>query len=376
MIHSKTPIAIVLLFILALGAIRLAGCHTTRAASTPSSGKPASASPAQPSQPGAASKHPPRDSSVFALYHNPTYGVSFRFPRNYAIEEQLEPGDSSPDDSSLVRKQQELAAAQPGSTLVVSVVVPDDAYPNTTFSEGFLQLAINPSVSQPACRSFAAPSDGHTRTGKTIVDGIPFYWREHDSAGSGTARTLRDYAGFSSGACYEFFLEVASTANAANDAPSSRPDVMKVLRPLEKIVSSLQIRPASAPPAPAAPPASPAAPNLPVVHSFLVAPLSHPDLAGVYRASWRIADAPDNDVFISVACSPAVGVYRLSDPASRAGFPCGIFTPAAPRSGSLDFQIENRAPRDVPVTVTLFVLSLGYGTRTVTVPPSQPSISD
>jgi hypothetical protein len=250
MIHSKTPIAIVLLFILSLGAIRLVGCHSTRAASTSSSGKPTPASAARPSQPGAASKHPPRDSSVFALYHNPTYGVSFRFPRNYAIEEQLEPEDSSPDaaspdNSSLVRKQQELADAQPGSTPVVSVVIPGDAYPNTTFSEGFLQLAINPGLSQPACRALAAPSDGHTRTGETIVDGIPFYWREHDSADSGTARTLRDYAGYSNGACYEFFLEVASTANAANDAPSSRPDVMKVLRPLEKIVSSLQIRPAT-----------------------------------------------------------------------------------------------------------------------------------
>jgi hypothetical protein len=238
MIHSKTPVVIVLLFILALVAIRLTGCHSTRAASSPSSPKPSSASPS-PAQPGAASKHPPRDSSVFALYHNPTYGVSFRFPRNYAIEEQLEP-----DDSSLVRKQQELTADQPGSTVVVSVVIPGDAYPNTTFSEGFLQLAINPGVSQPACRAFAAPSDGHTRTGKTIIDGITFYWREHDSANSGTALTLRDYAGFSNSACYEFFLEVASTANAANDAPSSRPDVMKVLRPLEKIVSSLQIRPA------------------------------------------------------------------------------------------------------------------------------------
>jgi len=237
MIHSKTPIAIVLFLVLALGAARLAGCHSTRAASA-SAHSSSSAAPAA-ARAGAASKHPPRD-SVFALYHNPTYGVSFRFPRNYAVEEQ--PGT---DDSSLVRKQQELADAQPGSTLVVSVVIPGDAYPNTTFSEGFLQLAINPGVTQPACRSFAATSDGHGRTGITFVDSIPFYWREHVSAEAGTARTLRDYAGFSSGACYEFFLEVASTANAANDAPSSRPDVMKVLRPLEKIVSSLQIRPAT-----------------------------------------------------------------------------------------------------------------------------------
>jgi hypothetical protein len=251
MIHTKTPIAIVLLLILALGAIRFAGCHSTRAdfASTHASYSSAksTAAPSAPGQPGTVSKHPPRD-TVFALYHNPTYGVSFRFPRNYAIEEQLEPDDSSPDTSSLVRKQQELADGQPGSTLVVSVVIPGDAYPNTTFSEGFLQLAINPGITQPACRPFAAPasSDGRIRTGKNIVDGIPFYWREHDSSESGTSRTLRDYAGFSNGACYEFFLEVASTANAANDAPSSRPDVLKVLRPLERIVSSLQIRPAPA----------------------------------------------------------------------------------------------------------------------------------
>jgi hypothetical protein len=240
MIHSKTPIAIVLLLVLALGAARLVGCRNTHAASAASSGKSSLATPAAgPAR--AASKHPPRD-SVFALYHNPAYGVSFRFPRNYAVEEQLEP-----DDSSLTHKQQELAADQPGSTLIVSVVIPGDAYPNTTFTEGFLQLAINPGVSQPTCRSFAAPSQpgGHGRTGITFVDSILFYWREHDSAEAGTARTLRDYAGFSNGACYEFFLEVSSTANAANDAPSSRPDVMKVLRPLEKIVSSLQIRPAS-----------------------------------------------------------------------------------------------------------------------------------
>jgi hypothetical protein len=247
MIHSKTPIAIVLLLILAVGAIRLAGGHSTRAdfatshSSSASTGKPA-ASPVSAQSPALPfSKHPPRD-SVFALYHNPTYGVSFRIPRNYAVEEQLEP-----DDSSLVRKQEELAADQPGSTLVVSVVIPGDAYPNTTFAEGHLQMAINPGVTQQTCRSFAAASsssDGHSPAGKIIVEGIPFYWREHDSADSGTAHTQRDYAGFSNGACYEFFLEVASTASPASDAPSSRPDVMKVLRPLEKIVSSLQIRPA------------------------------------------------------------------------------------------------------------------------------------
>jgi hypothetical protein len=245
MFHGKRSLTLVLLLI----AIGVSGCRDTHAGLAPSrsssavapSGKSSAAAQAHAL---IASRHSSRDSSI-ALYNNPSYGISFRFPRNYAVEEQLEP-----DDSSLVRKQQELATGQPGSVLVVSVLIPDDAYPNTTFLEGHLQFAINPRVTPPACRSFAAPhSDWHGTAGKTIVQGIPFYWREQAAAEAGTARTLRDYAGFANGNCYEFFLEVASTANAINDGPSSRPDVMKVLRPLEKIVSSLQIRPAPTPPA-------------------------------------------------------------------------------------------------------------------------------
>ncbi len=365
MFHAKRSITLALLLI----TIGVSGCRDTHAGLAPSRSSSSAAgsgasSATAPAQALIAPKHPPRDSSI-ALYNNPTYGVSFRFPRNYAVEEQLEP-----EYSSLVRKQQELAAEQPGSVLVVSVLIPDDAYPNTTFLEGHLQFAINPRVTQPTCRSFAAPpnSDWHGTTGKTIVQGIPFYWREQAAADAGTALTLRDYAGFANGNCYEFFLEVASTANVINDGPSSRADVLKVFRTLEKIVSSLQIRAVPAPPAPQ---------GLPVVHSFTIAPLSHPVLDGVYRASWRIAGAPDNDVFVSVSCSHFVGVYRVSDPQSaRAGFPCGIFTPVSPQGGCFDFQLENRAARDVPVTVTLFVLSLGYGSRTIFVPSLQAPISD
>lgn len=245
MFHGKRSLSLLLLLI----AIGVSGCRNTHAGLAPSPSSSSAAgsgklSAAAQARALIASKHRPRDSSI-ALYNNPAYGVSFRFPRNYAVQEQLEP-----EYSSLVRKQQELAAEQPGAILVVSVLIPDDAYPNTTFLEGHLQFAINPRVTPPACRSFAAPpnSDWHGTAGKTIVQGIPFYWREQATAEAGTARTLRDYAGFANGNCYEFFLEVASTANVVNNGPSSRAGVLKVLRPLEKIVSSLQIRALPAPP--------------------------------------------------------------------------------------------------------------------------------
>src|SRR6266704_1745321 len=87
MVHCKQSIALGLV----LGTIWLSGCDDSHARSAPS-GSSSSAS-AQASAPSAA-KHSPRD-SVLATYSNPTYGASFRYPRNYLLEEEIEPDDSS-----------------------------------------------------------------------------------------------------------------------------------------------------------------------------------------------------------------------------------------------------------------------------------------
>jgi len=145
-------------------------------------------------------KRAPRDSAL-STYHNPDYGVSFRYPRNYLLEEGF---DS--EDPSILNAQQELAARQPGSILVATVTIPPDAYPNTTFRSGTLQLVVNPTVAAEACQAFAAPEDEYFTSGSRSIQGITFNWRERGSAAM--ARILnRDYAGFSNGACYESFLE-------------------------------------------------------------------------------------------------------------------------------------------------------------------------
>ncbi len=238
MVHRRQFIALGLVLV----AIWLASCDDSHARSAPS--RPSSAS-AQGTVPSAA-KHPPRD-SVLATYDNPTYGVSFRYPRNYMLEEEIEP-----DDSSTLWTQQELEAEQPGSVLVASVVVPDDAYPNTTFASGHLQFAVNSSVTEETCRSFveSANSGWPVAGGTTFLSGIAMQWSERHSVSAGNAYINRDYAGFSDGTCYEFFLEVASTAAPNSDGPSSRADVVKVRRPLEKTVSSLELRAPAALPHP------------------------------------------------------------------------------------------------------------------------------
>lgn len=248
-----------ILYLLLLSLVFLPGCNTTRARSAPArSSIVKSQTPPPP-----VSKHPPRD-SAFALYHNPSYGVSFRYPRTYALDSLDEDAEAVPESPTL-KTQQQLDAEQPGALLLATIEIPADAYPNTTFVEGHLQFAVNPQSSAESCRALVAPpdSDWPGATDQTIIQGIPFYWRDRGAITPDAIVAGRDYAGFSAGACYEFFLEVAATppatqapASAATSVPASSlnspthlapADLPKILRPLEKTVQSLQ----SHPPAPA-----------------------------------------------------------------------------------------------------------------------------
>lgn len=247
MLESKQAVTI----ILTLNLLVLSGCRGGHANFAPSRSSTSALSlgnrPGSPSStPGQTppiAKRLPRD-SAFSIYNNPGYGVSFRYPRIYALEEVVE------EEGSTLQTQQSLSAEQPSAILLASVEIPDDAYPNTTFAGGHLQFAINPAVTDDTCRSFAAPPDqaGIGIAGATTVQGISFHWGQHGSSAGDTAYENRDYAGFSNGTCYEFFLQVGSTSLADPDGHIAQADIHKIFRALEKIVLSLQVRPTPAAP--------------------------------------------------------------------------------------------------------------------------------
>ena len=220
------------IFLLILSsAVWLSGCRSSHA--NPAPARQSLAKSQSPTAPPP--KRAPRDSAL-STYHNPDYGVSFRYPRNYLLEEGF---DS--EDPSVLNAQQELAAQQPGSILVATVTIPPDAYPNTTFRSGTLQLVANPAVTRKTCQSFAAPDDEAYTSGSTFIQGITFYWRERGWGALGTGTDDRDYAGFSNGTCYEFFLEIVTGSNPDDDPHIKEADNSKIMRQLDKIVSSLQI---------------------------------------------------------------------------------------------------------------------------------------
>lgn len=235
MVQSKRLIS----FVLCVGGVALAGCSSKAALP----GKPekletkAGGTDVRVKQVERGAKSAPRESGS-STYNNPEYGIAFHYPRNYALDE------GAPEGISGVRSQEELEGEQPGAILVATIVVPDDAYPNTTFAGGSLQFAVNPYLTSEGCRDFliSRVGDANGPTGMATIQGVVFAWAENNAGDASTEFFERDYAGFSNGTCYEFFLRAG--VGTAGDEDGVRPaDEKRILGHLEKIVSSSQIQP-------------------------------------------------------------------------------------------------------------------------------------
>src|SRR5713226_9850112 len=124
-----------LFIVLMVGSIGLTGCGGEAAQSTQTQASSAGAGPHKNiSQARPSRKEFAREASL-STYHNPAEGISFRYPRNYSLEE----GDVR-ESSFFLKRQEDLDSEQPGAALVATVLIPEDGYPNTTFEHGSLQL--------------------------------------------------------------------------------------------------------------------------------------------------------------------------------------------------------------------------------------------
>lgn len=84
-------------------------------------------------------------------YADKTYGVTFEYPRRYAIET----GDAA---TQLVASNPiAMNFVQPGGVALAAVSLPETNYTNTDFSSAFFNVSINKSLSQDQCSEFAVP---------------------------------------------------------------------------------------------------------------------------------------------------------------------------------------------------------------------------
>ena len=230
-------------------------------------------------------------------YTDKTYGVSFDYPRRYAIET----GDAA--NELVASSPLPLNFVQPGGIALAAVELPETSYTNTDFSSAFFNVSVHKALTADQCGEFSVPqpkpapvsdpsaqsapastasasntsdqpapvpaasSASEPQGSKLMLGDLELRGTEAVS-GEGTRQSDAKYFHvYQNDACYEFALNV--TTIAREEAGMKHVDRDKVFARLEQILATVKINPVAAEPTPApettaSVPATPAAPETPV----------------------------------------------------------------------------------------------------------------
>ncbi len=107
--------------------------------------------PAMPAESKPAPKKVVHKRPATVNYADKTYGVTFGYPRRYAIET----GDAA--TQLLASNPLPMNFVQPGGVALAAVELPETNYANTDFSSAFFNVSVNKAVSADQCGQFAVP---------------------------------------------------------------------------------------------------------------------------------------------------------------------------------------------------------------------------
>jgi len=205
-------------------------------------------------------------------YTDKTYGVTFEYPRRYAIET----GNAA---SELIQTNPvPMNFVQPGGAALAAVELPETGFLNTDFSSAFFNVSVHKALTADQCNDFAVPqpkeaakSGTETSSGEMAnQDPAPKSDAQPPStetkvsneqvsnsklmlgdmelrateavAGEGTRQSDSKYFHvYQNGACYEFALNVTTDASA--EGLVKHVDRDKVFNRLEQILSTVKINP-------------------------------------------------------------------------------------------------------------------------------------
>lgn len=211
-------------------------------------------------------------------YSDKTYGVTFEYPRRYAIE------TGSAATELLSSNPIAMNFVQPGGVALAAVELPETSFANTDFSSAFFNVSVNKTLTADQCREFAVPQPKLATTPATSTepatasasavqtesassapasksDSQPAPTPLNDLAsasklmlgdlelrateavsGEGTRQSDSKYFhAFQNGACYEFALNV--TTVASDQGVTKHVDRDKVFNRLEQILATVKINP-------------------------------------------------------------------------------------------------------------------------------------
>jgi hypothetical protein len=174
-------------------------------------------------------------------YTDKTYGVTFEYPRRYAIET----GDAA---SELIQTNPvPMNFVQPGGITVAAVELPGDSYPDTDFESAFFNVNVNRSVSEQDCARFASvdtrKADGEPiETAKVKVGATDMDTTSNFSANVIKQAETQYYHSYEAGACYEYVLGMG-TEGFATEGGVRHVNRDQVFAKLEKILATVKVAP-------------------------------------------------------------------------------------------------------------------------------------
>jgi hypothetical protein len=202
-------------------------------------------------------------------YTDKTYGLTFEYPRRYAIE------TGSAASELMASNPLAMNFVQPGGVALAAVELPETGFANTDFSSAFFNVSVHKTLTADQCSEFAVPQPKISAAGSTndplsaptatqpvptqsasaqpeptpnsklMIGDLELRSTEAVS-GEGTRQSDSKYFhAFQNGACYEFALNV--TTVASEDGVTKHVDRDKVFDRLEKILATVKINPVAAP---------------------------------------------------------------------------------------------------------------------------------
>ncbi len=177
-------------------------------------------------------------------YKESAYGVSFRYPRKYA----LKTGDEAHRDLAGLGPLP-TNFVQPGGVVVATVELPHNAYPDTDFASAFFNVSVNRSLSADECGQFALPVHLEIEpvpAAKVKIGATQFDEVEDIDAKTPNQADAKYYHVFQNGACYEFALGLGTAGDDSNSGVKPV-DRAAVFGKLERILATVKIQPVSEP---------------------------------------------------------------------------------------------------------------------------------
>jgi hypothetical protein len=195
---------------------------------------------------GTATPEPPKKiakkrPSAVVGYSDPTYGVSFRYPRKYTLK--------SGHDTDVAAASMDFV--QPGGVPAVSVELPKGVYRDTDLASAFFRVNVNKSLTETECAQFALPlplgSDkAPLEPSKVGMGTLEMQEAENISSEETKQVDTKYYHLFQNGSCYEFALGL-STEIGVKDDGTTTVDREKVFQRLETILATVKIKPEATP---------------------------------------------------------------------------------------------------------------------------------